>query len=86
MIKVSGKLEGGDIIFKIEDNGIGMNEDELQNLRLLIAGRVVQDDQSGFGMANVQKRLQMLYGASYGMTVESTYQEGTCVTVCIPKV
>jgi two-component system sensor histidine kinase YesM len=86
MIKVSGKLEGGDIIFKIEDNGIGMNEDELQKLRLLIAGRVVQDDQSGFGMANVQKRLQMLYGASYGMTVESTYQEGTCVTVCIPKV
>ena len=86
MIKVTGKQEDGDIVFRVEDNGIGMNEEELQKLRLLISGELVQDDQSGFGMANVEKRLQMLYGPSYGMTVESTYGEGTVVTVRIPQV
>ena len=86
MIKVTGKQEDGDIVFRVEDNGIGMNEEELQKLRLLISGELVQDDQSGFGMANVEKRLRMLYGPSYGMTVESTYGEGTVVTVRIPQV
>jgi two-component system sensor histidine kinase YesM len=86
MIRVTGKQEDGDIVFKVEDNGIGMNEEELKKLRLLISGELVQDDQSGFGMANVEKRLRMLYGPSYGMTVESTYGEGTVVTVRIPQV
>ena len=84
LIKVTGKKEGSDIVFKIEDDGIGMKEDELRKLRQLIAGKITQDDKNGFGMANVEKRLEMHYGASYGMTVESTYQEGTVVTVRIP--
>ncbi|MBR6403880.1 MAG: sensor histidine kinase [Eubacterium sp.] len=86
MIKVCGRQDGKDIVFTVEDNGIGMNEEELERLRSLIAGNLVQDDQSGFGMANVEKRLQMLYGTSYGMTVESKYGEGTVVTVRIPQV
>ena len=37
-------------------------------------------------MANVEKRLEMLYGSGYGMTVESEYNTGTKVTVRVPKV
>ena len=69
LIKVCGRLDGKDIVFNVEDNGIGMNEEELEKLRSMIAGYLIQDYQSGFGMANVEKRLQMLYGTSYGMTV-----------------
>ena len=70
----------------ISDNGIGMKPEELDELRDLISGRVVKDDAKGFGIANVEKRLEMLYGARYGMTVESEYTKGTKVTVRIPKV
>ena len=82
---MSGKQDGGDIVFTIEDNGIGMNEEELERLRKLISGELVTDDKTGFGMANVEQRLEVHYGSEYGMTVESTYGEGTIVTVRIPK-
>ena len=84
-ITVTGKKDGDDIVFVVEDNGIGMNEEGLERLRKLISGEIVLDDQRGFGMANVEKRLEMLYGKEYGMTVDSRYDEGTTVTVRIPK-
>ena len=37
-------------------------------------------------MANVEKRLEMLYGSEYGMTVKSEFDIGTEVTVRIPRV
>ena len=91
MIRVEGRLErsndsGGDImVFRVKDTGIGMTDEELERLRGLISGEIVLDEQRGFGMANVQKRIEMMYGAGYGITVESTYNEGTTVTVRIPR-
>jgi two-component system sensor histidine kinase YesM len=86
MIKVTGMEYGADIIFTVEDNGRGMNEQELSELKDLISGKKSNDRQHGFGMANVEKRIKMQYGEKYGMTVESTFGEGTIVTVRIPKV
>ena len=91
MIRVEGRLErsndsGGDImVFRVKDTGIGMTDEELERLRGLISGEIVLDEQRGFGMANVQKRIEMMYGVGYGITVESTYNEGTTVTVRIPR-
>ena len=86
MINVRGMLDGNDVVFEVEDNGIGMDEEKLNHLRNLIAGKIVEDDQSGFGMANVQQRLVKNYGASYGIWVDSEYGKGTIVKVRIPKV
>ena len=84
-IKVTGNEDGDDIVFTVQDTGKGMSEEELERLRSLIAGNIVVEEQNGFGMANVEKRLQMQYGASYGIKVDSTLDEGTTVTVRIPK-
>ena len=91
LIKVTGRLDGKDIVFEVEDNGIGMKEDELAGLRELIENPkeidlTPNDSHKGFGMANVEQRLEMHYGEKYGMSVESTYMEGTTVTVRIPQV
>ena len=88
LIEVYGMKDGDDIVFKIKDNGIGMKDDELDRLRKLISyddDVIKESDQSGFGMANVEKRIEMLYGTKYGMSVESKYMTGTTVTVRIPK-
>ena len=85
-ITVTGEKQDDDIIFKVEDNGIGMKPEELENLRSLISGKINVEEKNGYGMANVEKRLEMLYGKNYGMSVESEYEKGTTVTVKIPAV
>ena len=85
-IKVTGRAEGDNIVLITEDDGIGMKEEELERLRSLIKGDIEDDTQDGFGMANVEKRIEMQYGPEYGITVESEYQKGTVVRVMIPRV
>ncbi len=84
LIRVTGRKDGSDIVFEVNDNGRGMKPDELENLKGLISGTIVRKDEGGYGMANVEKRLEMLYGESYGMSVESIFGESTTVTVRIP--
>ncbi len=84
-IIVTGELKGGDLVFTIRDDGIGMTTEELEHLRGLIDGRIEKRTKGGFGMANVQKRIVMQYGRSYGISVESVHGKGTRVTVKIPR-
>lgn len=83
-IIVSATNVEGDLVFTVQDTGIGMQEDELARLRARIDAGEPAEGPSGFGMSNVQRRIQMQYGEQYGITVDSTYQEGTTVTVRIP--
>ncbi len=84
LITVSGRQEGDVLVFTVEDNGIGMTEAELCHLRELISGKQEPESQNGFGMSNVQKRIQMQYGVAYGITAASIYGEGTVIEVRIP--
>ena len=44
------------------------------------------DGQSGIGIKNVNDRLNIWFGDAYGITIESVPDEGTKVTVRMPKV
>ncbi len=70
----------------VEDDGIGMNPDELQYLQRIMSGREkAQEDNTGFGMANVAERMRLNYGQAYGLSCDSTYGVGTRVMLRIPK-
>ena len=83
-IRVEGKMEGGEILLSVTDNGIGMSKEE--------AGLVLTDSNrirkrgSGVGLVNVNRRIQIYFGKEYGLTVESEPDEGTKVTIRIPAV
>lgn len=105
-IRVFGEQQGDRLIFTVQDDGMGMDEEKLSQVRRIIRGKTgdpkslpgpqalpgqtgsPQDlsDTSGFGLFNVQQRLQLNYGAEYGLTVESVYGEGTKAVVTIPAV
>ncbi len=74
-----------DILFEVEDDGIGFTEEKLTQLQAELA-----DDsgdirmESGFGIGNVNKRIRLYYGKQYGLSVRSKYNTGTCVTLVIP--
>lgn len=83
-IIVSGKRDNGNIILAVEDNGLGMSEEEA-DLVLTDSNRVHKKG-SGVGLVNVNNRIKILFGKEYGLTVESEPDEGTRVSICIPEV
>ncbi|MDE6846279.1 MAG: histidine kinase [Lachnospiraceae bacterium] len=84
-IIVTGIMSEGKIHFKVEDDGVGMEAEELDNLRKEIV-KPCKDTGKGFGLANVNERIRMNFGDGYGMTIESTPGKGTCVEIVIPAV
>ena len=61
VIVVTGKLLGDTVLFQVQDNGVGMEKEELDNLRSEIR-KPCQDTGKGFGLANVNERIRMNFG------------------------
>ncbi|HIR98600.1 MAG TPA: sensor histidine kinase, partial [Candidatus Merdisoma faecalis] len=74
-IRVSGEKQEGSLVFRVWDDGRGMESDRLEKVRHLIGGEeeVDRSDPSGFGLFNVAQRLRLNYGAQYGISLESVY-------------
>ena len=82
---MTGHLQEGEIHFAVQDNGVGMGEEELDKLRAEIE-KPCQDTEKGFGLANVNERIRMNFGAEYGMKIASAKGKGTSVEIIIPAV
>jgi two-component system, sensor histidine kinase YesM len=85
-ITVRARRKGEEEIqLEVEDDGIGFTPEKLSQLRAELedeSGDIKLE--SGFGIGNVNKRIRLYYGKPYGLSVESEYATGTCVTLVIP--
>lgn len=70
-----------DIVFQVEDNGVGMTEEQCKNILHRESG-----NKTGIGIKNVNDRIKIYFGEEYGLHIESELDEGTCVTIRMPKV
>jgi two-component system sensor histidine kinase YesM len=68
------------IIFEVEDDGYGIDNDTLERLRSQF-----KEKSEGFGLKNVDTRIKLNYGDGYGLDITSEYGHGTKVHVEIPK-
>ena len=84
MIIVSGKKKDEDILITIEDNGMGMREEVLENI--LTDNSKVPKHGSGVGVINVHSRIQLMFGEQYGLEIYSEPDEGTRVVIHIPAI
>jgi two-component system, LytTR family, sensor kinase len=86
---LSPKVEGGSIhlrsrltdsrlIIEVEDDGVGMGGTQLADSRSW-AGM-------GIGMANISERLQVLYGDTARMTIDSHEGKGTLIRIRLPLI
>lgn len=73
--------EGEDILFRVEDNGVGMTAEQV---------RAILDedsqDRTGIGIKNVNDRLRIYFGKAYGLRITSELDVGTSVELRMPKV
>ena len=84
MIRIEGELDGEDCILLITDNGKGMTPERLEQVRKGIRNRKARETDI-YGLYNVNERIRLNFGENYGITITSTYGEGTCVTVRLPQ-
>lgn len=83
-IRVTGREQDGKVLLLVEDNGLGMSEDEVAFL--LTDNNRIHKHGSGVGLVNVNNRIQLLFGKEYGLSVASEPDEGTVVTVSLPAI
>lgn len=84
-IHIHGEKEEDIIRLTVRDDGVGMDEEELAQLRQQIE-KPCQETEKGFGLANVNERIHMYFGYEYGMKIESEKGKGTTVEIVIPAI
>ncbi len=93
-ITITGKVESKCIYLYIEDNGIGMTEERLEQInRKINAGEKTENEADAggnreeaeiFGLYNVNERIRLKFGSRYGIHIDSEFNKGTVVTVLLP--
>ena len=83
-IKVKGYEKDGDIYISVSDNGMGIPEETLATL--LTDKARSRGKGSGIGLWNVNQRIQIYFKGDYGLIIDSELDEGTTVTIHLPKI
>ena len=80
-ITVQVRQEGEDILFCVQDNGVGMSQEQIASIM-----RHGTKDRTGIGIKNVNDRLKIYFGKTYGLHITSEPDVGTCVEIRMPKI
>ena len=83
-IYVRGYRRDNDVYLEVEDNGLGMPEEEAAEL--LNGKERPHKHGSGVGLVNVHSRLKLRFGEDYGLIIHSCPDEGMMVQIHIPYV
>ena len=83
-VRITGRQADGIISLCVEDNGPGMDDEALQKLRMLLEDETAMPEH--IGLYNVHRAARLLYGAAYGIEVESPPGGGLRVRLNIPAV
>jgi sensor histidine kinase YesM len=70
------------LLLTISDTGSGMDAETLKQVQSLLS--TPENATNHIGLFNVQRRIKLLYGEKYGLTVESGQGEGTVVRIRLP--
>ncbi len=88
LVELSIYQEGGYVMIRIRDNGMGINE---QEKRRLLSEKEEEDPNilskghsTGIGLRNVISRLRLFYGVQNALQIDSKPNEGTTIQLAIP--
>ncbi|WP_019007789.1 sensor histidine kinase [Cohnella laeviribosi] len=94
-ISIRTVVSGERLLIRIEDNGSGMTEERLEEIRRSIAERMKRPylesagtqaapSSDGVGLVNIAHRLRVLYGDAGSMLLKSAQGKGTSITIHLP--
>ena len=80
-IRISGRVIDGIISIEVWDNGRGMSKEKIDRV---ISG-FNDNSKEGYGLSNVNERIQLYFGDNYGISINSVEHEFTSITVKLPQ-
>lgn len=86
--RISLTADSSDQVLRIavEDDGIGMNAEALEALRLHLRNTQELGGRSGNGLLNVHRRIVLHYGDEYGLSLESMPYQGFKAVLKLPVI
>lgn len=85
ILKLYTREEGSSLKIIVEDNGVGMDEEQLNRMLDSLYGQSPKESgKNGIGLQNLHRRLQHMFGESYGLQIQSFPGEGTQVAIVLP--
>ncbi|MBU5671642.1 cache domain-containing sensor histidine kinase [Paenibacillus brevis] len=85
-ILIRGRIKDNSLTLEVLDDGIGMTEEKLRQVREDLQHVRQSERNSGYGLFNVHERILLSYGPSYGISIDSTLGQGTVIVVRLPLV
>lgn len=73
--------QDSDVKITVCDSGTGMSEERISHMNRHISD---YDETTGYGVRNVNRRIELLYGEKYGLYYKSNEEGGITVEVLIP--
>lgn len=70
------------ILLTVEDNGCGLESKRIAYINQNISDT---DRDVGYGITNINKRIELMYGEQYGLRFRQNEGKGTCVEIKLPK-
>lgn len=81
VIRIRSFLKNGKLIISVYDNGVGFTADRLLEVNNILSG-VKHVTKKNIGLYNIDRRIKVLFGESYGLTVKS--ENGAEVIITLP--
>ncbi|WP_152614291.1 MULTISPECIES: sensor histidine kinase [Robinsoniella] len=80
-VTIRANQDGEDLIIIMADSGTGMTRDQIDEMNASISQ---YDETFGYGVRNVNKRIEILYGDGYGLRYSCNEQGGVTVRIRLP--
>ncbi|PWU68085.1 cache domain-containing sensor histidine kinase [Gracilibacillus dipsosauri] len=92
-VLINASIARDDLLIIIEDNGAGMTIEQLHDMKQALAEAMQRTEKvedghkkKGYGILNVQARIQLTYGEKYGLSIDSEKAKGTRVEILLPVI
>ena len=90
LLNIRGYMDGGAVILEVSDNGAGIAPEKMAAIRQSLDASEIGDfpapGLSGVSLINVQRRIRLRFGDSYGLSLAGAPGGGTQVTIKLPAI
>ena len=88
-LKILGYITDDAVFIEVYDDGMGIQKDKLEMLQKTLEigeiSTIPEPGLSGIALSNIQKRIKLQCGENFGLFISSVPNEGTTVTIKLPK-